>query len=71
MEVNMESQIREEQKFEKELQRANKKKLKKQKYKELLAESGKETEPSFLSKILSRLTFIPGFALNSPVLTEE
>lgn len=69
----MESQIREEQKFEEALQAANKKKLKKQMYAELLAESETETdaEPGFLRKLLSRLRIIPGFALNSPVLTEE
>ncbi len=69
----MESQIREEQKFEEALQAANKKKLKEQIYADLQAESETETdtEPGFLRKLLSRLRIVPGFALNSPVLTEE
>ncbi|MEI6529026.1 MAG: hypothetical protein WCN88_01300 [Candidatus Falkowbacteria bacterium] len=65
----MDSQIREEDKFKKALQKTNSKKLKRQKYEELLAES--EKEPGFFRKIFSRLTIVPGFALNSPVPTEE
>ena len=65
----MDSQIREEQKFEEALENAKRKKLKRQKYEELLAES--EREPGFFRKIFSRLTIIPGFTLNSPVPTEE